>query len=466
MMTVSRVSALATSSHAQRAATPGIVPRGGRPPDCWNRSPAQSPQQAANSLGLTSHLPLDDILQGVLERTPKGCFVQLQLNGKSVHIPVQNSVIQGLGAGAAVQLNLQGRSKTGSRWHYQVGQPISPYSASVCALAQACGGRAEFPAAALREAADARAMEAPNTVDLTHVPFVSLDPHVSLVCDQAFYIEKHPQGDGLIVHYAIADATAWVPQDGAMDAEARARGASLHLPCPLPRGVGPGFPMLPPALYQAGATLRAGKPCAAFVVSVHLTAQGQDKAYSLVRGRVRNRAELTYPQYEQLLLPQNMAQLQGTTPYAESLALLPEVAAMCQQRAVARGVSPWQQTNAAAGWNQHLSLLANEAVASYLTLHAVRAPYVTGPNRLHLQPQPHPTLKLPAYVHMTAPLRRYSDLVTQRIVGALLGNSTPPYQNETLLEDIFRSCNAARQRQHTVDARARTLVAPPHQERC
>lgn len=471
MMSVARVAIVSTSSRHLRgsAARPAAAPgadrfeRSAGRPAALERMPAAKPPKC---LGLTCHLPLEDELQGQLVRDQKGIFVQLQLPNRSVHIPVQNSEVQGLQNGAPVHLVLTGRSAEGSQWYYRIVQPkaaqflghaVTDYTAAVCTIAQAAGGRAVFSAAALQEAEAAASVPVPNTVDLSSVPFVSLDPHVSLVCDQAFYIETHPQGDGLLLHYAVADASAWVPQGGAMDAEALARGASLHLPCRLPVGVGPGFPMLPPKLYLGGATLRAGKPCPAFVVSVHLSGQGEAKAYSLVRGTVRNRAELTYAQYEQLLQPRHLGTLKAQTGYADSLALLPQLARSCLQRSTQRGA--WSsERDGVGGWNNQLSLLANEAVANYLALHQARAPYDVGYGQLAAQPQPHAVLKLPAYVHFTAPLRRYSDLATQRIVGALLANRPPPYQDDPSMQAIFKSCQAARQRQHTVDAQVRSLA--------
>ena len=64
--------------------------------------------------------------------------------------------------------------------------------------------------------------------DRTALPFVTLDPAASRDLDQAFAIEA--AGSDLLLHYAIADVGWFVPDGGAMDAEAWVRGTSQYLP--------------------------------------------------------------------------------------------------------------------------------------------------------------------------------------------------------------------------------------------
>ena len=82
---------------------------------------------------------------------------------------------------------------------------------------------AEQEAATWRERAGAH-------VDMTGVPFVTLDPASSTDLDQAMHLTKHEDGSGYRVLYAIADVPLFVELGSALDAEARRRGATVYLP--------------------------------------------------------------------------------------------------------------------------------------------------------------------------------------------------------------------------------------------
>ena len=88
-----------------------------------------------------------------------------------------------------------------------------------------------FPAEVL--AAAERAAAAVDDVlaarpDRTAIPFVTLDPASSTDLDQAFALER--SGDDIVLHYAIADLSAFVEPDGAIEQEAWRRGVTIYLP--------------------------------------------------------------------------------------------------------------------------------------------------------------------------------------------------------------------------------------------
>ena len=84
----------------------------------------------------------------------------------------------------------------------------------------------DFPAAVQAVAEqDARAPHLPD-LDLTHLEFVTVDPAGAMDLDQAMHLEA--DGDGYVVHYAIADVHAFVAPGDAVDVEAHARGESLY----------------------------------------------------------------------------------------------------------------------------------------------------------------------------------------------------------------------------------------------
>ncbi|MGH3480271.1 MAG: RNB domain-containing ribonuclease, partial [Nocardioidaceae bacterium] len=81
---------------------------------------------------------------------------------------------------------------------------------------------AEVEAAAARAAADPKLPE----LDRTDIPLVTLDPASAMDLDQAVHIER--DGQGYVVHYAIADVAAFVEPGGPVDEEAHRRGETLY----------------------------------------------------------------------------------------------------------------------------------------------------------------------------------------------------------------------------------------------
>src|SRR5437763_17220108 len=87
------------------------------------------------------------------------------------------------------------------------------------------GLRSDYPTPALAEAErvalGARAYREGDREDATDLPLVTIDPPGSKDLDQALLVE-HRAG-GFRLHYAIADAAAFVPPGGPLDDEVRRR---------------------------------------------------------------------------------------------------------------------------------------------------------------------------------------------------------------------------------------------------
>ena len=96
--------------------------------------------------------------------------------------------------------------------------------ARFAAIREEVGASQDFPPDVQAEA-DRLAQTPPALPerDETSVPFITLDPPTSMDLDQAMCLER--DGDGYRVRYAIADVPAFVVPGGAIDAEARRRGA-------------------------------------------------------------------------------------------------------------------------------------------------------------------------------------------------------------------------------------------------
>ena len=123
----------------------------------------------------------------------------------------------------------------------------------------------DFPAAVQAVAEqDAGAPHLPD-LDLTHLEFVTIDPAGAMDLDQAMHLEA--DGDGYVVHYAIADVHAFVAPGDAVDVEAHARGESLY-------GANSKIPLHPPVLSEGAASLLPDEDRPAFVWTIALDADG------------------------------------------------------------------------------------------------------------------------------------------------------------------------------------------------
>ncbi|MET9337856.1 RNB domain-containing ribonuclease [Nonomuraea sp. NPDC003804] len=225
----------------------------------------------------------------------------------------------------------------------------------------------EFPPAALEEAERVAADPAAATrQDLTHLPFVTIDPPGSMDLDQAVLIEA--PGPGYRVWYAIADVGAFVRTGGALDAEARLRGETVYLPDGK-------VPLHPQVLSEGAASLLPGVTRPAAVWRIDLDAEGRTVGVDVQRALVRSRERLDYD-YVQAAVDTGTAD--GT------LKLLAEVGRLRLELERARGgvtlPTPEQEIVTAdsgyrleyrvprpsEAWNAQISLLTGMAAASMM----------------------------------------------------------------------------------------------------
>ena len=179
-----------------------------------------------------------------------------------------------------------------------------------------------FPPAVEAEAAEAaaRGPAGGDRPDRTGLPLVTVDPPGSRDLDQAYHAARRP-GGGYRVSYAIADPGAFVRPGGALDAEARARGATLYAPDGR-------IPLYPPALSEGAGSLLPGVDRPAVLWTVDLDGGVEPDAVTVERATVRSRAQLDYPSVQRALDD-------GTAD--ESLALLREIGEARLAREAGRG---------------------------------------------------------------------------------------------------------------------------------
>lgn len=226
---------------------------------------------------------------------------------------------------------------------------------------------ADFPPAAVREAASARP-ELSGYADATDLPLVTIDPPGSRDLDQAVALEARP-GGGWIVHYAIADVAAWVAPGGDLDAETRRRTQTYYAPDRR-------RPLHPEALGEAAASLLPDGPRPAALWRIEVGPDGEPGEASVRRALVRSRAQLSYPQVQA-----DLDARRAPAPVAEFPALGEALLGASQRRgAIELGLPEQDVVPAPSGgwtvalradlpieqWNAQVSLLTGRAAASLM----------------------------------------------------------------------------------------------------
>ncbi len=128
-------------------------------------------------------------------------------------------------------------------------------------------------------------LDDPELVDLTALPFVTIDEVHSQDLDQAVFIE--PEDGGHAVWYALADAAFYVRAGTALYTEALRRGSSFYLP-------GIVVPMLPKSLSEGIVSLLPDVERRALVFRLTVRDDGRCIGVRLIRGRVRSRQKLAF----------------------------------------------------------------------------------------------------------------------------------------------------------------------------
>jgi len=224
-----------------------------------------------------------------------------------------------------------------------------------------------FPPEVLAEAeTSARTPRLPAS-DLTHVPFVTLDPPGSMDLDQAFHLER-AAGGGFRLRYAIADVAAFVAPGGGVDAESHRRIETMYSPDGR-------TPLYPPLLSEGAASLLPDGPRPAIVWRIEVDEGGATRDVEVVRSLVRSREKLAYGDVQRSL---------DDGRADEMLSLLPEIGTTLRRAERGRGGSslnvPHQEVVPAddgyglayrmplpvEAWNAQLSLLTGRAAAAMM----------------------------------------------------------------------------------------------------
>ncbi|GLT18750.1 exoribonuclease 2 [Vibrio zhanjiangensis] len=124
-------------------------------------------------------------------------------------------------------------------------------------------------------------------VDMTHVPFVTIDGASTKDMDDALYAKEMDDGSYELT-VAIADPTAYIAPESDMDKVARERGFTIYLP-------GRNIPMLPRELADGLCSLLEGELRPALCCSVRIKPDGElEDKVTFFAATVKSHARLVY----------------------------------------------------------------------------------------------------------------------------------------------------------------------------
>ena len=225
----------------------------------------------------------------------------------------------------------------------------------------------EVEAAAVQAAANPRL----PAEDRSDIPFVSIDPPGAMDLDQALHVAR--EGDGYVVHYAIADVAAFVSPGDPVDLEANRRGETLY-------GANDKIPLHPPALSEDAASLLPDQLRPALLWTIHLDRTGEGTEVDVHRAMVRSRQRLDYEGVQQSI------DAGSAGPMFDVLREIGELRIQREQRRggislplpdqeIRGGDRDWRlefrARCAIEDWNEQISLLTGMAAAHLMLEHGV-----------------------------------------------------------------------------------------------
>ncbi|HEV3098298.1 MAG TPA: ribonuclease R [Candidatus Udaeobacter sp.] len=303
----------------------------------------------------------------------------------------------------------------------------------------------EFPrdvldqAKGIPETVDARQFD--GREDLRGEFIVTIDPDDARDFDDAIHVEKTGSGWRLAVH--IADVSAYVEPDSALDREARRRGNSVYLPDRV-------IPMLPERLSNGVCSLNPGVDRLTHSVFIHFDKHANAKGARFARSVIRSARRLTYKQAYAILSAAPCDQL------GERLHLAWELAALLRQRRFEHGALDLDfpevkvcvdkeghtvklervENDISHQLIEEFMLAANEAVARELKKRAIPTVY-----RIHENPDPEKLAEYREFVlgfnYKVGDLTHRAEL--QRLLAAIRGKPEEQALKVGLLKSLKRA---------------------------
>ncbi|MCY4590149.1 MAG: RNB domain-containing ribonuclease [Alphaproteobacteria bacterium] len=224
---------------------------------------------------------------GQLDRDHRGLFLAPLRGGR--RIPVHRSGTRNAREGAIVS------ARPDASGHARVERVLEPAGSTPSPDLLAILGHDiphVFPSDALTLAASGFP-EAADRVDLTQVPFITIDDADARDFDDAVWAGPDRDG-GWHLMVAIADVAHHVRAGDALDREARLRGNSVYLP-------GRVVPMLPEELSNDACSLVPGKDRLCLVADMRIDAGGQRTRHRFLRAVMRSTLRTTYEDVQRVM---------------------------------------------------------------------------------------------------------------------------------------------------------------------
>jgi exoribonuclease-2 len=291
--------------------------------------------------------------------------------------------------------------------------------------------------------------------DLRSHQIITIDGPSTVDFDDALSISR--EGDHLIVGIHITDVGYFVSKGDPLDQAAKEQCSTIYMPDGK-------IPMLPPALSEGACSLKAGQDRPGVSTMIRITAKAEIIDFEIVPSLIRVTEQLTFQTADAM------------TASDENIRTLHAIAATYRQQRLQNGallidlpeINVWlngEGTPAISRTNREspgrmlvseLMILANEMAARFLVQNDLPAIFRSQPeprerlfensqgslfqnwmqrkliNRFVLgsTPERHAGLGLEQYITATSPIRKYSDLVTQRQLRAASGLEAPYSQQE------------------------------------
>jgi exoribonuclease II len=307
------------------------------------------------------------------------------------------------------------------------------------------------------------ALHRTERMDFRDLAAVSIDDLDTVEIDDALTI--YEDGSQYVVGIHIADVSSFIARGDALDAEAFKRASTVYLPTRAVR-------MLPERLSTDLASLKQGVDRPAFTVEVRFDADFNRLDHRIVLSSINVRERLTYEEVDQRIQAGD-----------RNFAALFNIARRLREERDAHGAINFRrpeikirvQRNDSGGEHIHITtidpnsasrivvsemmVLLNRLAADFAVTNSLPIIFRTQEardaapdtssipealaferlrrtfkrSRLSLTPGLHSGLGLSAYTQVSSPIRRYSDMVTQRQFTALLRGETIPHAREELL---------------------------------
>lgn len=291
--------------------------------------------------------------------------------------------------------------------------------------------------------------------DLTHLKAITIDGQATKDFDDALSLE--PSGDGYSLGIHIIDVAHYIHPETTLDREALSRASSIYTP---DRKI----PMFPPLLSENICSLKADELRPAVSVMVKVSRFGEFQSYEIVPSVIKVARQLSYTEANKLA--EGDAELQILHRIAQTFRdkrlgagaiqiTLPEVNVWIEPTGEIT-ISKIDRDSTSRMLVAELMIMGNWLMARFLKENGLPAIFRTQPEpkqrlykgesdsiflnimqRRHLSralvltsPESHSGLGLDAYVTATSPIRKYSDLATQRQIKAALGFSAPYSDDE------------------------------------